>query len=575
MIRRLSCATALASLLALAGCGENEVATAHIRQVVESTVASDSGAAPEAAPEGTTPVVTLPNGDTMRIRPSVVEFYRAREYQPAWTDDDEILPRGASMLEAIGLANTEGLDRERYHYSTAREMADLLEEDAVEDRELEYLGNLDLLLTENFARLSQDLVAGTIDPEKAGLTWRIERGTVEDRSLIDQVLEGEDPRAVLGSIRPRVPYYDRMVRGLARLREVQSAGGWATVPEGGTLEPGDSGPRVASLRARLMAGDDTVETRLARFGQERIQAFDDSLARAVAHFQTRHNLQEDGALGPATLAALNVSAEERIEDVRLNLDRWRWLPNELGDTFILVNIAGFELEVVRSDTVLESMNVVVGKTANRTPVFQDTLEYMVVNPYWNVPESIATEEIIPKAMDDPTFLARNNYELVYDGGAVHPNAVDPAALESGAYRIRQKPGTGNALGNVKFLFPNSHNIYLHDTPADHLFTQRTRAFSHGCIRVERPEDLARTLLAALTDRDPDSYDSLRQTSGEQWIPFDQKIPVYILYFTAWVNEDGTLRFYEDVYGRDESLETERQKKLAPVDTRPIAAGEDG
>jgi murein L,D-transpeptidase YcbB/YkuD len=574
----------MAGGLALSGCGENEVATSHIRSVITGAVPGDSTAADSAdSAEGgsggevgdaPSPVVTLPNGDTLTIRPSVVAFYRDRGYEPAWTDDDEILPRGQSMLEAIGAANTEGLDRERYHFSTAREMAGLLEEDEVEDRELEYLGNLDILLTENFARLAQDLAAGTLDPEKAGLSWRIERGEAPESNLIDAVMNGEDPKAVLGGVRPSVPYYDRMVLALQRLRDVEANGGWPTVPAGESLEEGAQGPRVSALRARLSAGDDPEETRLAQAGSGQADRFDPELRQALEHFQTRHNLQEDGALGPASLEALNVAVEDRIDAIRLNLDRWRWLPRELGEKFILVNVAGFELEVVDGDRAVESMNVVVGKTANRTPIFQDTLEYMVVNPYWNVPESIAEEEVVPAALEDPTYLVRNDYELVYDGQAVPAASVSPSALESGGYRIRQKPGAGNALGHVKFLFPNANNIYLHDTPADHLFSQRTRAFSHGCIRVERPDDLARTLLAALTDRDPSDYETLRQAEGEQWIPFDQKIPVYILYFTAWVNEDGTIRFHEDIYDRDRTLEPERQEKLAPVAPRPIAVEAD-
>ncbi len=548
---------ALAALLT-AACGEKEVATEHIRSVI----ASARGAAAEA------PLLRLPNGDTLSIRPAVVQFYEERGFKPAWTDDDEILDRGMSLLEAIGLAGSEGLDPERYHFSTAREMARLLGEDAVEDREMEYLGNLDLLLTESFIRLAQDLTGGTMDPTRAGLDWEIERKTADDRALIDRVVDGDDPRSVLGSVRPRVPYYDRMIRGLARLRTVAEAGGWPMVPAGEALAPGDDDPRVAALRARLTAGDDEEETRLARHGQGRMTLFDDSLALAVQHFQTRHNLHEDGAVGEGTMAAMNVPAEDRVETLRLNLDRWRWLPTDLGEKFLLVNIAGFELEVVVGDSAIESMNVVVGKTANRTPVFQDTLEYMVVNPYWNVPESIKNEEIVPAVARDPMYLARNNYEVMSNGNPVE-TYVSAEALGSGSYQVRQKPGPGNALGNVKFLFPNSKDIYLHDTPADHLFTQKSRAFSHGCIRVERPDDLARTLLATLSDRDPSDYDSLRQAGGEQWIPLDEKVPVYILYFTAWVDRDGTVRFHEDIYDRDESLEEERQEKLAPVERAPI------
>lgn len=579
MFHRLKWPGTLMLLVTLGACGPNEVATEHIRAVLASadpTVPDSATAADEQAsgtPDGETPdaeatdgdgvdaeppLLTLPNGDTLRVRRAVVEFYRDRGYQPAWTDDDEILPRGLEMLEAIAAANSEGLDRERYHYTTAHRMARLLEDDAVEDQELEYLGNLDILLTESFARLAEDLEVGTIDPARADLEWRIPRGEIADRDLIDAVLNGEDPRAVLGALRPQAPYYHRLREALDRYRAIEEKGGWATVPDGETLKQGDRDPRVAALRERLTAGDDPEEARLAAAGRHEPDLFDEDLKEAVSRFQTRHTLHEDGALGPNTLAALNVPVEERIGVLRLNLDRWRWLPNDLGEKFLLVNVAGFELEAVEGDSAIESMNVVVGATATRTPIFQDTLEHMVVNPYWNVPSSIAQEEILPMAERDPTYLARNNYEVVGSGG----NA-----------RIRQRPGPQNALGNVKFLFPNDMNIYLHDTPADGLFTQRSRAFSHGCIRVERPDDLARTLLAWLTDHEPSYYDELRARRTEQWVTVEDEVPVYILYFTAWADRDGTVRFHEDIYDRDETLAPESERQFTPVQPRPIAVAD--
>lgn len=564
---------ATAAIISAACGGDRELATDHIRSVLTTATAGmGADSASTDTDPAARPVLDLPNGDTLSIRPSVVEVYKARGYEPAWTDHDEVLPQGVSMMEALAAANSEGLDRERYHFGTAREMAARLQNGEVEDRKLEYLGNLDLLLTESFVRFAQDLTVGTIDPAETALQWEIERGELDEVAILQRVLNGEDPKDVLGATRPQAPYYTRLIAALRQLREVADAGGWQAVPEGETLEPGDEDPRVAALRARLMAGDDAEETRLAAQGRERMNLFDDALAEAVQRFQTRHNLHEDGALGPNTLAALNVPVEDRIEKVRLNLDRWRWLPHDLGHRFVLVNIAGYELEIVYDGQAIESMNVVVGQTANRTPVFQDTLEYVVVNPYWNVPASIVEEEIIPAVSRDPGYLARNNYEVLYNDNPVG-TSVSPSALRDGQYRVRQKPGAGNALGNVKFLFPNEHAIYLHDTPADHLFTQQTRAFSHGCIRVERPDDLARLFLDRLSDRDPSEYDSLRQETGEQWIQLDEKVPVYILYFTAWVNEDGTIRFHEDIYDRDRTLEGEQREKLAPIQTQSVATAQ--
>jgi L,D-transpeptidase YcbB len=227
-----------------------------------------------------------------------------------------------------------------------------------------------------------------------------------------------------------------------------------------------------------------------------------------------------------------------------------------------VNVAGFELELVAGDSVVESMNVVVGRTANSTPLFRDSLQYVVVNPYWNVPMSIAREEILPAVRRDPMYLERNGYEVLYDGRVLSSRYhVSADALDTGRYLIRQKPGPEQCPGDVKFMFPNDMNIYLHDTPAGHLFSQETRAFSYGCIRVERPADLARSLLERYSSHGADEYDQLLGTGSEKWLTLDRKLPIYILYFTAWVGADGTLRFHPDIYDRDRALEPQREARL--------------
>jgi L,D-transpeptidase YcbB len=575
----------LGTALALAACGgEPEVATEHIRQTLggaapaamdaPATVAPEDGAA---AAEGVAageqlesagavdpafvPVVALPSGDTMHVRAAVVEFYDARGYEPAWTDHRELTPDGVRALAALSSVAYDGLDPNRYGFGVAQEMAVALRERETGERTLEYLGNLDILLTESVVRATMELEEGLIDPEAAGLEWRFERTESNDSAVVARLAEGDDPRSILASVRPRAPYYSRLAGGLERLRAVEAAGGWPTVAEGGTLRPGDRDTRIAAVRDRLLAGEDEHERRLAEAGRQDPQRFDEDLEAAVRHFQTRHTLLEDGAFGPATLAAMNVPVEDRIETVRLNLDRWRRLPQALGEEYLLVNVAGFELELVAGDTVIESMSVVVGRTANRTPLFRDSLQYVVVNPYWNVPISIAREEIIPGFRRDPGYLARNDYEVLLNDRRVDPYWLSPTELESGRYLIRQRPGPRNALGNVKFLFPNAMNIYLHDTPAGHLFGQESRAFSYGCIRVERPDDLARTLLERYSSRDGAEYDRLRSRSGEQWVTLEQQIPIYILYFTAWARPDGSIRFHPDIYERDAALAGEVESKL--------------
>lgn len=576
--RRIGLATVV---LALTACGEEpRLATEHIRatlggappaaeraepdpDVVDATAATDE--APEAAAaSGAAPVVRLPDGTTVEVRDEVQGFYRAREYHPAWTGHHELEDRGVRLLDALGALEREGLDPGQYHHDQLASMAHTLAEGEAGEEKLAYLGDLDVALTEAFVRAAADLERGVVDPEAAGLVWRIERPVPSDSATLARLAAGEDPVAILASVRPGAPYYQRLSEGLARLRAVEARGGWPAVPEGETLREGDRDPRVARLRARLAGGEDVEERRLAESNRADPTLFDEELARALRRFQARHTLHEDGALGPNSVAALNVPVEARIEAARLNLDRWRWLPRELGEEYLLVNVAGFELELVARDTVLESMSVVVGRTANRTPLFRDSLQYVVVNPYWNVPASIAREEIIPEVWRDRRYLARNGYEVLRGDRRVNTTSVWPEDLADGRYRIRQRPGPNNALGAVKFLFPNDMNIYLHDTPAGHLFSQETRAFSHGCIRVERPADLARVLLERYTDHDGSEYDRLRQQDGEQWVTLDRTLPIYILYFTAWAEEDGTLRFHPDIYELDAALTAEREANLPPL-----------
>ncbi len=323
------------------------------------------------------------------------------------------------------------------------------------------------------------------------------------------------------------------------------------------MREGSSRPGIAALRARLAGGDDAREAELARAGESRPNVFDDRLAEALRHFQERNGILDDGVLGPRTRAELNRSVEDRIADLELNLDRWRWLPRQLGERYIVVNVAGFELEMDEHDRPVERMRVVVGKTGWNTPVFADTMRYLIVNPYWNVPESITEEEVAPKVMSDPGYLQRNRFQVLRGDRVVDPGSVD--WTRPATFRVRQQPGPDNALGRLKFMFPNDRNIYFHDTPADHLFSRTERAFSHGCIRLEKPKELARALLPRVAGRSASAVDSLLATDKEQWVRFDRGVPVYILYFTAWADEDGTVRFYPDVYGRDRVLELQRRQ----------------
>ena len=283
--------------------------------------------------------------------------------------------------------------------------------------------------------------------------------------------------------------------------------------------------------------------------------FDAALEAAVRRFQERHGLNTDGAVGPMTLAAVNTSAAHRAKQIAVNLERMRWLNYDLGARHIFVNTAAFTMVMIEDGETRFATRAVVGKSARKyqTPEFIDQLEYIVVNPYWNVPKSIAREEILPKLRENPFHLSDNNMQLL--GSDLPASQINWAEITPQTFpgRVRQNPGAGNALGHVKFLFPNPYSVYMHDTPSRRLFARDRRAYSHGCVRLQDPTGFAHTLLA-LQYADPvGTYDRLRSKYGEQWVTLDEKIPVYVSYRTAWLGGDGVYQFRADVYRRDRDV----------------------
>jgi L,D-transpeptidase YcbB len=276
-------------------------------------------------------------------------------------------------------------------------------------------------------------------------------------------------------------------------------------------------------------------------------------------------------IGGRTLEELNTPLSQRLLDLETNLERWRWLPRDLGPRHILVNVAGYEMELVDGGRRVLSMKVVVGEEGWETPVFADTLDHIVFNPYWNVPASIAESSLLPQVKSDPNHLERNNFEVVDRSGS-SPRVVDPSsidwsgiAIEDFPYFLRQRPGSDNALGLVKFMFPNEYNIYLHDSPADYLFSEARRAYSHGCVRLEKPFELARLLLEIDSDRSDEEIDGFLDQDGERHVNLRGTVPIYIVYLTTWVDDDGTTRFHHDPYHNDRNETTAAQQVRPPED----------
>jgi murein L,D-transpeptidase YcbB/YkuD len=313
------------------------------------------------------------------------------------------------------------------------------------------------------------------------------------------------------------------------------------------LKAGQWNKAVVPLRQRL-----AVSGYLPAEAPRDSAQYDHDVEHAIRAFQQAHGLKVTGALDPATLNALNVPLATRINQVVMNLDRWRWMPDDLGDHHFIVNVPYYHLIARENGKPTLDIRVVVGKRGNETPIFSDVMEHVVFSPYWNVPPSIAAEETLPALARDPNYLQRMNMEVVGRNGRVVPAAAipwgDPGALR--AYSIRQRPGSNNALGHVKFMFPNEHNVYLHDTPADSLFSRVGRAYSHGCVRVEEPEALAQYVLRNQDEWTPANIKRAMYSGNERYVKLPTPIPVHIVYFTAWVDDNGGLHFQDDVYGYD-------------------------
>lgn len=473
---------------------------------------------------------------------------------PLWARADGFLPRAHELARVIAAADSLGLEPDDYA-SAAIDRDMTAAANASHSTRASLLAAADVRLTASFVALLDDLLTGRVDPASVERGWHIatNRSAVEERlrSSVTALRSGKSVAAVLAELRPDYGVHAALVQGLTRYRRIVRDGGWPRVAETRVLRLGDTSAAVSTLRARL-AAEGYLESPLGG------NAFDASLARVVAEFQRRHGLTIDSVLGPRTRRALNVSAARRVEEIEANLERLRWLPANLGARFVVVNIPAFALYGYAGGARVLTMPVVVGDELvnRRTPIFAGTMEYVEFAPYWNVPRSIAVNEILPKARRDRQYLARNGFQLLRGWGDAAP-VVDPAMLSdaelfSSRFRVRQRPGPNNALGRVKFIFPNDFNVYLHDTPAKLLFDEASRAQSHGCVRVADPQALAEFVLQDRGDWTSDRIRSALDAGRRVRVTLRSGVPVYLVYLTAFVR-DGAVAFRDDIYDRDDGL----------------------
>jgi murein L,D-transpeptidase YcbB/YkuD len=457
------------------------------------------------------------------------------------------------LIETIRNAAFEGLNPGDYHLAEIEELLKELPHSATMREKLDpgCLADLDLLLTDAFFTFCSHIISGRVDPVTITPVWQPRLQGVDMGEFLRSALEEQNIEDALNSLLPSMDGYKKLRDYLNRYRRISVNGGWPAVPEGPKMAKGAQGERVAALKARLAVTGDLI----GELPGNRA-VFDEPLVLAVKRFQMRHGLGVDGVVGQETLNELNVTADERIGQIEVNLERWRWLPQHFDDRYVLINIADYRLDVVELDHTVMTMKVIVGKQYRRTPVFSSKMYYLVFNPSWNVPKKLAVEDVIPKILKDPQYLARQNMRVLQGWGAnevyIDQATIDWAAVneDNFKYRIRQDPSPHNSLGRVKFMFPNEFSVYMHDTPAKGLFGKSRRDFSSGCIRVEKPFELAEYLLRDHPDWTKEKIFEGLSSLEEKAVSLPEPVAVHVLYWTAWVDEEGTLQFRQDVNRRD-------------------------
>lgn len=485
------------------------------------------------------------NGVEILTRGIMLDLYRDNGFSPYWVHNRDIL----ELLDLIEHSPDHGLSPADYNFEELRSI--LAERNR--NRSTGIGAESEILLSESLLRYGYHRRLGKVNARKLDPDINFKRHAFRNQPPGDtmrEILAAPTLKKYIAMVAPSGPYYRKIQYWLDYYRDIEGMGGWPAVPVGPTLRRGDSDPRVVIVRSRLAASGD-LRVNMNPGSPE----FDAALDTAVSNFQARHALDADGVVGKQTLAAMNVSVDYRIEQLRASLERLRWVNQEAADTLVAVNIAGFQALFIKDGELTWTTRAMVGKTYRRTPVFRGDIAYMEFNPTWTIPPTILAKDTLPAIKRDPNYLASKNIRVIdRNGGFVDPATVEWSRYSKGVpYTLRQDPGPTNALGTVKFIFPNEHFVFLHDTPHRELFDRPERAFSSGCIRIEDPMRLAELLLA-----DPEQYprtalEGIVASRKTQRISLKPKVPVIIVYLTAALDDSGNIMFLNDIYNRDKRV----------------------
>lgn len=480
----------------------------------------------------------------------IIRIYRKHNFQPFWLQNGKPGHRAIVIRSILENADNHGLNPSTYLVRNIQQFWSSTEAPG--------LVQLDILITLGMMLYIADQREGRIapflaDPELFATARDVK---VDWNALREQALKAPDMQDFLEQQAPQYGQYRQLRKKLSEYRQMAASGGWPAVPTGEVLKPGMEDPRIPNIRKRLAVTGELGTENLASV------VFDGELEAAVKEFQKRHNLAQDGVIGHQTVETMNVPVSSRITQIILNMERYRWNDRVMDKPGVFVNIAGFEAFAGTPGNMEIEMPVIVGKTYHETPVFSDSIKYIVINPYWTLTPSIAYHETLPKLKADPHYLEKHNMRI-FEGWDQNAPELDATTIDwstvskrqMNTYRVRQEPGPENALGTLKLVFPNKFNVYLHDTPAHDLFKRDRRAFSHGCIRMARPAEMAAFVLGGKEKGwTVERINEIVESRKRQVVKLDRHMPVHILYRTAFVTPvDDTLNFYEDIYGRDKIL----------------------